>query len=121
MGSPEQRYAALRSEYDRVRGAVAGHSLNGRVSARGSALAHVVLELTWTNSAQGSSGRRFPAQRTLESAARRKLAAVHPQRIPDGEGAEAAGRAAAVLRAYYERSRELLDPSFQERAVRGAG
>ena len=121
MASSEERFAAIRREYDRVRGAVASHSLNGRVSGRGSALAHVVLQLTWVTSAQGTAGRRYPAQRTLESAVRRKLAAVHPQRIRDGEGAEAAGRAAAVLRAYYERSRELLDPSFLERAERGDG
>ena len=34
----EDRFAAIRREYDRVRDAVASHSLNSRVSARGSVL-----------------------------------------------------------------------------------
>ena len=36
----EDRFAAIRREYNRVRDAVASHSLSGRVSARGSVLVH---------------------------------------------------------------------------------
>ena len=36
----QERFAAIRHEYDRVRDAVASRSLNGRVSARGSVLVH---------------------------------------------------------------------------------
>jgi hypothetical protein len=99
----------LRVEYDRVR-SVVSQSSSALSSTTASHLARVVLEAN----GDGDEAR----------ALRHKLKAVHPQvlelGIESADDVDAAMHAADLLRAYYERASEVLDPSFESQVMASA-
>jgi hypothetical protein len=94
----------LRVEYDRVRSVVSQSSSSTKASHL---LARVVLEAN----GDGDEAR----------APRHKLKAVHPQvlelDIDSADDVDTAMHAADLLRAYYERASEVLDPSFESQVM----
>ena len=126
MSSSEGPFHALRTEYARVLRALEGlpMSLCSARCARTSVVAHLVLDLPWASSAVQAgfpAGCRFPAARVVGSALRRRLMAVHADRLrpSDDPGHARALAAAAVLRSIYERAAELLRTDWTESALRG--
>ena len=127
MSSSDGPYHALRSEYARVLRALDGlpMSLCSGRCARTSVAAHLVLDLPWASSAAIQAGFpagcRFPAERAVQSALRRRLMQVHADRLrpTDDPGHARALAAAAVLRSIYERASELLRTDWTEAALRG--
>ena len=86
MSSSDGPFYALRSEYARVLRALEGlpMSLCSARCARTSVVAHLVLDLPWASSAVQAgfpAGCRFPAARVVGSALRRRLMAVHADRL----------------------------------------
>ena len=104
MSSSDGPFYALRSEYARVLRALEGLPLSlcsGRC-ARTSVAAHLVLDLPWASSAAIQAGFpagcRFPAERAVQSALRRRLMQVHADRLrPSDDPGHARALAAAAV------------------------
>jgi len=116
-----EAFQRLRAEYERVRGGMLTmqETLRDPGARRRHWAAHHVLGLPWDGPEWEE---KYPGASARGTARRKKISAIHPQKLPaTGQGADEAKNAAEVLRQYVERASEILDPTWRAGARMGRG